>query len=83
MWIVNLERIGGLVDDLAIHDVVVRPLEVRQLEAPQLADRRVERLTARSPSRGAPLPPQPTQRAQHLRAVEPLPLTVLTKAHGP
>ena len=35
-------------DDLAVHDVVVRPFEVRQFEAPQLADRRVERLTARS-----------------------------------
>ena len=71
-----------LMDDFAIHDVVVRPFEVRQFETPQLADRRVERLTARFASRGAPLPPQCPQRPQHLSAVEPLPLTVLTKAHG-
>ena len=70
-------------NDLAVDDVVVRPFEVRQFEPAQFANRGVERFAAGATALAAPLAAQGAQRAQHLRAVEPLTLTVLAKTHGP
>ena len=68
---------------LAADDVVVRAFEVRQFEPAQLANRGVERFAARTATLAAPLAAQGAQRAEHLRAVEPLTLTVIAKTHGP
>ena len=70
-------------DYLAVDDVVVGTIEVRQSEPAQFANGGVERLAARTATLAAPLPAQCAQCAQHLRAVEPLTLTVLAKTHGP
>jgi hypothetical protein len=68
---------------LAVGDVVAGSFEVRQFEPAQFANRRVERLAPRATALAAPLATEGAQRAQHLRAVEPLPLTVLAKTHAP
>ena len=69
-------------NDLAVDDVVVRTFEVRQFEAAQLANRGVERFAPRAATLAAPLAAQRPQRAQYLRAVEPLTLTMLAETHG-
>jgi len=68
---------------LAVSDVVVGSFEVRQFEPAQLANRSVERLAPRATALAAPLAAEGAQLAEHLRAVEPLTLTVLAKTHGP
>ena len=70
-------------DDFAVDEVVVGTFEVWQFEPAQLANRGVERFTARATALAAPLAAQVAHRAQHLRPVEPLALTVLAKTHGP
>ncbi len=69
-------------DDLAVGDLVVEPLEVRQLEAAHRPDRRVQRLAGRRP---APLSANVRRSArsvpQHLCPIVPLTLAVLAKAH--
>ena len=69
-------------DDFAVGDLVVEPLEVRQLEPADGANRRIQRL-ARCPflPRSTKRTTQRTQRPQHLRPIEALTLTVLAKAH--
>ncbi|MBI4266561.1 MAG: hypothetical protein HY657_19505 [Acidobacteria bacterium] len=76
-------RSSASVDHLAVHHLV-EGLEVGDLQRPDGIDGRGEDLigAARGVRLAQPLARRP-ERAQHLRAVEALSLTVLAEAHGP
>jgi hypothetical protein len=67
------------VNDLVPH---VHEFQVRYVERPDSLERQVEQFGRTPPIAAAPqLFSKLTQRPQHPRAVEPLTLTMLTKAH--
>jgi hypothetical protein len=73
---------GALVDDFAVDDLVVEQIQMGDFQGAHCLDGERERLVgiALRLRLAQPLACGP-ERAQHLRAIEPLPLTMVTETH--